>query len=290
MRYFQAVVVSVFVCNQVAVHAAAETASIEQSIAAGKFQQAGIEWRQLVAKKPDRADLRLRYARFLRSTGQLEPAITEYEKAVAIDPKLSDAWLALSQIALQSFDVEQALTAAQNAIKYHKDSIEGRTLMISALMQSGRWPEADKELKALLLLQPKNAAVVHLAYQMQLRKGDFAQARTYLQTAVNLKPERSDWMLDLCKLLENGGDYQLARGDLKTILQNRPNDLEARLRLARNLEVFEHDFDGAIAEYKRALETEPDCAPAMAGIERCQVKKNNIALRLKLSLQSLFKR
>jgi tetratricopeptide (TPR) repeat protein len=287
MHYRKSILLMALLLTVQPVLAESDESLVKKAVDAGRLQEADNLYKQMVAKNPKQSDYHLRYAGFLRNIGQNEAAIREYQRALEIAPAQPEAMVALSQIALQILDLESAIRFSQAALKINPNSREAGLVYASACMQSGQTAQADTEI-ALLLSQNKDCDVSYLAYQMKARKGDFVQARKHLQDAVAGRPEETGWMLQLCKLLESSGDYHASRQYLQSALDRKNDTVEARVALARNLEVFENDYDGAIAEYTRVLAIDPDQPQAKTGRERCLAKKNDIALRFKLSLQSMF--
>lgn len=275
--------------NLACVHAANDSgdASLEDSLPLGSvFAEGKANWEQQLIKFPKNAGVHTDYARFLLSAGLIDTAIAEFQRAVELNPKESDALIELAEISLQNLDFERAKNYAQQALKVSPGSSEARIVLLTAFVQSDKINEAEKQLNLLLSTESRNPRVLQLAYMVKVRLGDLNQARTYLQKAVSLQPGKIDWVLELCKMLESSGNANLAYEQLQGLLQKYPNSVDARLRLARNLEMYRHNYDGAIEEYIRALEIDQKSEVALSGIERCKGKKNDLALRLKQNLQS----
>ena len=267
----------------------ADLSAVKHAVDEGRLLEANLLYKDLVGKYPKRADLHCSYGLFLQNTGQMALSVSEFQSALKLDPRQSTACLALAEISLQLLDVDSALRYSQSALAIDPTSTQARIVHIKALMQSGHTTRADEELSELLS-GVSDADVLHLAYQVKARKGDFLKARNYLQEAVKAKPEHTDWVVELCQLLENRGDSRTSRAYLNALLERNPNAVDARLCLARNLETYEYDYDGAIAQYQSALQIDPGLPAALAGIDRCRAEKNDLARSLKLTVQSFFTR
>lgn len=232
--------------------------------------------------------MHLDYARFLVNAGLIDRAISEFQKTAQLNPRDPEPLIALAEIYSQNLDHDKALVYAQRALALQPGSSLARIVLLTSLVQRDRIAEAERELNKLLLSNPKNPRVLQLAYEVKTRIGDFNEAAKYLEEAVRLQPNNVPWVLELSKLLESSGQPDAAYRQLQSLLVRHPNSLEARLRLARNLEVYKHDYDQAMLEYSRVLEVDSKSPVALAGIERCRAKKNNLALRIKQALRSLF--
>lgn len=253
----------------------------------GKLFQARAEAARLLAERPNDAAIQMEYANILRASGQMKLALEQYQRAAAINPQLVAAHVAISQLELDNLDVPSALAAALKAKSLQPDNLEARLAYVSALVAADRVNDAEKELQSMISTGSANPAVLHLAYEVKVRKGDFESARRYLDTAIALSQQSTRWQIELADLEQRLNDPERARQVLRTILAQTPSSTEARLRLARNLELFGDDFDAAISEYRILLQYDPDSAAAHTGIERCKAKKNNVALRIKTGLRAL---
>lgn len=272
------------------VAAASDAADLDKLVSSGKYLEARQLSQRLLARSPKRADLHLSYARLLRLTGQNGKAIDEFQKTAELDPRLAEPTVALAEIYMQNLDIEKALMYSQRALKVNPNSISAHRVFLSALMESNRLAEAERELHTLLQSNGRDPDALHLAYLVETRKGDFVEARRYLQSAVSYQPDNTEWKIQLSQLLENSGEYKASRKLLNELLTHHPESVEARLHLARNLEFFGNDYDAAIQQYQQVLLIDGDAPQALTGVERCRGKKNNLALRLKMSLQSMCQR
>ena len=95
-------------------------------------------------------------------------------------------------------------------------------------------------------------------------------------------------ILEQSELLQSMGDRRAARDELQNILKTQPDSLPARLRLARLLETEYHDYSAALDNYAEALKLDPLSAQAIAGHDRCESKRRNIALQLKMAFREFL--
>lgn len=264
-----------------------EWARLHSLVEAGKLFEARAEAKRLLQERPDNVALRIEYGNILRISGQPRLALEQYQKAAAIDSKSITAHIAISQLQMENLDIRSALSSALKAKTLQPDNLDARLVYVSALLAAERVGEAEKELQSMINAGSANPAVLHLAYEVKVRKGDFEQAHRYLETAIALSQQAISWQIELADLEQRMDRPDKARLVLRTILTKHPMETEARLKLARNLELFGDDFDAAIGEYRTLLQYEPDSASALTGIERCRAKKNNVALRIKTGVRAM---
>lgn len=255
----------------------------------GKFEEARRLIKTLLEKYPRQADLHMWYARRLRSTGQTEQAIAEFVKAGELQSDCAEASIALSDIYLQNLDVEHSIKYAYKAVDAQPNSAEARKALLAALIQGDQLSDAERQLQVMMKTASSNPEIYLLAFQLKNKKGDIKQARNYLEQAVNACPHQLQWQIQLAAILESSGETAAARARWENILREDPDLSEARLRLARNLEVFSQNYDGAIAQYRLVLRGDPNSPSALAGLDRCLDKKNNLALQLKMAIQQMCK-
>ena len=96
------------------------------------------------------------------------------------------------------------------------------------------------------------------------------------------------YSFDESDLLEAMGDYAGARKILETTVNADPDSFEGKIKLARLLESHFHDYDGALNYFEDALKMDPLSATAMAGRDRCQAKRRNLSLQLKIALREFW--
>lgn len=253
----------------------------------GKPFQAQAEAVELVKQYPNDVALLTEYGNILRNSGKPRQALQMYQRVVALQPQNVTAYVVMSQLQLDNLDFKEALCSAKKAKSLDPANQPAKLAYVKVLLETDKVNEAERELQSMISTVAANPETLHLTYEVKVRKGDLEQAGHALETAIALSQDPTPWQVELADLEQRLNRPDRARQVLRTILTKNPFETEARLRLARNLELFGGDFDGAIAEYRTLLEYDPDSASALTGIERCRAKKNNVALRIRTGLRSL---
>lgn len=265
----------------------AAVAMLHKLFQEGKLYRAQAEAVHLLKQHPNDVALLIEYGNILRSSGKPRQALQMYQRVVALQPQNVDAHVVISKLQLDNLDFKEALSSAIKAKTLDPKNQEARLAYIEALLDTDKVNDAERELQSMISSGSANPEVLHLAYEVKARKGDFEQSGHYLEMAIALSQDPTAWQIELADLEQRMNHPERARQVLRTILTKNPFETEARLRLARNLELFGGDFDAAIDEYRTLLEYDPDSASALTGIERCRAKKNNVALRIRTGLRSL---
>jgi tetratricopeptide (TPR) repeat protein len=76
--------------------------------------------------------------------GKHDEAIAEYQQALALDPKFSDAMHGLAQAYYAKNDFENAITAAQRILELDPDDILAWTTISRSYQRQGLIPQAEE--------------------------------------------------------------------------------------------------------------------------------------------------
>ena len=266
-----------------------DIASARQLIKERHYKQAESALTILLKTNPESADLQMLQGELLREKGQIDGATNAFARAAELDSSSPFPLIALSELSLRQLELELALTYAQQAVASDPNCIEARLALVDALLQCEQTAEAERQLKYFPEESKNKPAVEILAYRLNQKKGDFVSAKKHLLAAIAGSADDSNIQLRLeaCDLLQTMGEHNSARAELERIIEGNAESLEAHLRLARLLETQFHDYAGALRQYDDALKLDPLSAPAIAGSERCKLKRQNIALQIKIALREL---
>src|SRR5712692_6020929 len=78
------------------------------------------------------------------SDGKMEEAIAEYQKALELDPKFTDALHGLAQSYYAKNDYDNCISTAQRIIEIDPDDILAYTSISRAYQRKGMIPEAEE--------------------------------------------------------------------------------------------------------------------------------------------------
>jgi tetratricopeptide (TPR) repeat protein len=243
---------------------------------------------QMVEADPTNPRLRLVGAQLYRQMGMFARSMTEYKQLMKSDPNMVEPVIALSQMYMEYLNLPQSLTLARQAVGMNPTNKDARIALCSALIASDYLKDAGDELAKLQKQSGSDPEINYVAYKLYLKRGQLAKAREQLEIAMTLDPSNGPWLLDLSELYKLQGDYQRAYQCLQRALYADPLSVEKLNRMAIMQEYFLRDYDQAMLQYKRILQIDPDSVTAMAGLDRCKSKKNDIAGMLKVQIRTLF--
>ncbi len=119
-------------------------------------------------------------------------AVEEFEAALQIDPKYSQAALYLGRVYNALYEDDKALASLRTAIEIDPDYLEARSSYAGALLDAGDLDEAVRQLNVVTDRDPNNGMAWYLLSQAYARKGSFDQAITASRKAVALTPQNAE--------------------------------------------------------------------------------------------------
>ncbi|GAC1635503.1 MAG: hypothetical protein NVS9B14_12810 [Candidatus Acidiferrum sp.] len=245
------------------------------------FQAAVAPLQKFLAEKDDFAYAHFQLAYVQTALKQPKEARAEYEKAIALDPKMSEAQLNLGILLLES-DPAAAVAPLSKAVDLLPTQTRPRFLLGAAQERSGDFASAATSFEAALALDPKDLeTTLHLAQLFSNQKRP-ADAETKFRAALQLQPNLPSALLGLAQSLDAQKKPEAAEA-YQNYLNTQPNDPAAKENLARAL-VAKDQFDAAEALLGPE---QPGVAPSLdslklrADIQIGQKKWDAAALTLK---------
>jgi tetratricopeptide (TPR) repeat protein len=168
----------------------------------------------------------------LKLQDKLPEAIVELRKAEAIDPSQPDAPYTLGV----------------------------------TLWQQGEFDEAVKEFRAAIHAKPDYAEAYYMLGTVLKQQSKLEDAAAALREAIRLQPDFAGAHTNLAAVLRQLGDTAAAAEETRTgaALAKRKTDLQASVFATNSGKRLRKvgDLDGAISQYREAIRSTPDYAPA----------------------------
>jgi len=246
-------------------------------------------------------------ARLLEQSGQLNDALGQYYRALALDPRSVDLLVRISQIHAQKSEPGRSLEFAERALARDPNDWRALWLQGAALFSSGHLSEALAPLERACEIDSSQVEVLRTTARVaesmgratvaerawrrlvwaddddgeawfqvaaaQARRGDFKGAQASLERAVEINPMRPGIMFLQGWVKENLGDDAGAVALYQQHLEVHADDIGTRRRLV-SLYARQERYGDAYAEAKRVSAAVPDDPEAM------QVEAD-LALKLK---------
>jgi Flp pilus assembly protein TadD len=185
---------------------------------AGRFGEAEVIYRRVLAEEPDHADAMQLLGAVAGQTGRVDLAIELIRKAIGLNPKIA---------------------AYQNNLA-------------KILCDQGRFEEAIVACRAAIELDPKLAEAHNNLGNAFSGKGKHAEAIAAYREAIAIRSDYFDALRNLAVVLGRTGDCEQGIEVYRRLCQIRPGDADVHNNLG-NLLVRVDRIDEAIAAYGKAL-------------------------------------
>ncbi len=191
-------------------------------------------------------------------TGHYQQAIAELNEAIELDPNLATAYLNRGAAYNSLGQYERAIKDLDKALELDPQSAPAHTNIGLAYFMIGQFDKAVDDLSEAVRLAPKSAVVHFNRANVYARLGLKEQAIADYEAVGRLHPQLIAHYGGTARLLEDMGRQNLAVRDEKRIdLHPDPKELDGRLEQG-NIRRSRGDWQGAILEYNRVIELDPD--------------------------------
>ena len=232
-----------------------------------QYSDAITYFRRELAAHPDARPWR-GIARAFVELGMPDSARYAFERALSIDPTLSQAHFGLAQLLEDLGDFEGALAAAQQALGHGPESLEYRYYVGSYLVRLGRNEEAVPHLQEVVDRWPWHQGAHYNMGQVLARLGKTDEAQQFQARAEQLRGLQSQISnhensvrthptdpfahAGLGSLLRRAGRYQDAMQAYRVALYLAPDNLEFRNNVAV-LYLLQNDTTAAIQTFEQIV-------------------------------------
>ena len=189
--------------------------------------------------------------------GQNALAITNYEKALAIDPALSAVYLPLALAYVESGDAVKADAYLAKAEAAGTDAADARFARGVLLVKQNKYQEALTVFDQIATVEPQNGAVQYQRGVLYDKLGQHDKAVEAFKKSTQIDPTYAPAWFDLGVIYYNKGDYNNALIAYMAAVKNDNSNARAHANLASTYRQLER-YAEANAEYKIAAETIKD--------------------------------
>jgi len=196
-----------------------------------------------------------------RQSRQYTDVETLWQTTIARDP---NCWMAHSNLGLflsERGDVDAAITHFEKVLQLRPTEPGGYSNLGNALLQKGSIDEAMAQFQTALLISPKDPDVQNNVGGALLHQGRIDEAIEYFNKALEERPTHASARNNLGDALVRKGDPDGAIREYEKTLELRFDDAETHYNIGKALRQ-KGEIDQAIAEYRKAIELRPDYANA----------------------------
>ena len=180
--------------------------------------------RQLEKFREIKAKERFNLAERSLKKGEIDEALTAFQRTLDMDAAFAPAYARLSAIALQQNDLEAAVEYLQRALEIRPNFAVGHYQLGSIYHKQGAIEKAIESFEAALVLNPNFAPACNALAWLYTESGkNIDAAITLAKRAVELKPIASHWDT-LAYALYKAQRYKDAAEAIATALNLQPSD------------------------------------------------------------------
>ncbi|MFH1011054.1 MAG: tetratricopeptide repeat protein [bacterium] len=228
---------------------------------AGNYEEALVEFEQVVARKPDHAEAWCGKGVVLGNLGRNTEALQAFEKAIQLKPHGANAWNNKGGALGNLGRYTEALEACEKAIQLKPDFAEAWYGKGLALGKLGRNTEALQACEKAIQLEP-DFVEAWFAKGLALGKlGRYTEALEAREKAIQLKPDFAEAWYGKGLTLGNLGLNTEALQAFEKAIQLKPDFAEAWNNKGAALGNLGR-YEEALQAYDKAIQLKPDFAEA----------------------------
>jgi Flp pilus assembly protein TadD len=213
------------------------------------FEAAIAPLQKVIADQPEFAYAHFQLAYVYTALKKTDEARAEYARTIALDPKMSEAYLNLGTLLLDKQENAAAIAPLRKAVELLPAQSHPRYLLAIALDRSGDHAGAAESFEALLHLDPNDVTAMDYLGWAALRDGKPGEGEARFRRAVEVQPKEPEGQKGLAESLDAQKKPE-AVGAYRDYLELMPNDSAGRARLIHLL-IEQNKNDAALAELDR---------------------------------------
>jgi tetratricopeptide (TPR) repeat protein len=201
----------------------------------------------------------------LAGAGDLAHAEEQLKAGAIIAPEREEVVVALAEVRRRRGSNKDAASTLEDYVKEHPGALDARTLLVTALRDSGQHDKAIAQAREVLVRKPGDATALAELALCHLGKGERDTADLLVKQSLSVNPEsavahRVQGLVQLA-----GGDDALAFQAFSKAAQEDPKDTTSRLNMGAVL-LRAGSYAKAAEQYKSALAAAPDETAAQVGL------------------------
>jgi tetratricopeptide (TPR) repeat protein len=207
--------------------------------------------------------------------GNVDEAISHYQKALQTEPNSVETWHNLGSALLQKGRVDEAITCYQKVLQINPDNAKTHNNLGSALLQKGKVDEAITHFQKALQINPDYAEFHNNLGNAFCQKGRMDEAIVHFQKALQIKPDYAEACVNLGNALCQKGGVDEAITQFQKALQIQPDNAQAHNNLGSVL-LQRGRLDEAIVHFQKALQIKPDYTKAYVNLGNALLQKGRV--------------
>lgn len=221
--------------------------------------------REAIQIDPNLWEARFDLGVVLANMGDLAHAEDELKAAAKIAPDREEVVVAIAEVRRRRGSNKEAAAALEEFVKNHPRALAARTLLVTALRDSGQYDKAIAQAREVLVRKPGDATALAELALCHLGKGERDTAQLLVKQALDVDPKSAVAHRVQGLVFLAGGDDAAAFQSFSRAAQEDPRDTTSRLNMGAVL-LRAGAYAKAAEQYKSALAVSPDDAGAQIGL------------------------
>jgi tetratricopeptide (TPR) repeat protein len=191
----------------------------------GQVDEAIMQYQKALALWPESAKAHTGLGAAYYKIGRLDEAIIQCQKALEINPDYADAHNNLGSSLFQIGRVNEAIAHFQRALEINPDYAEAHNNLGCSLLQIGRVDEAIVHYRKAIGLQPHLLQAYNDLGNAFRQKGMAAEAMACYQKAIELQPQSMPAQINLAWMLATWPEPSVRNGGKAVAVAEKANEL-----------------------------------------------------------------
>ncbi|MGE0174063.1 MAG: tetratricopeptide repeat protein [Oligoflexales bacterium] len=247
-----------------------------------KLPEALLQAKKLVLLYPKSARLHALYGRLLMHQGVTDRALTHFEKAMVLDPKLWDSYLGIIEIYKNTKEDVKAIAVARDLVKQNPTSAEAYGMLAKLYLATEQKKEALKAARRAYDLRGNDPETI-LIYAITLElNGESKQAVSLYEILFRFNPANEELMNRMLDLYRQIGDLNDALA-LVNEMDTSSEKVVPGIRIQKAFILWElkrYEEAAALLNDLTKLFPESDRIMYMAGLGQEKLEKTKEAMAL----------
>jgi tetratricopeptide (TPR) repeat protein len=201
-------------------------------MAAGRTQEAIVEYRNALQEDPRFGEARLKLAEAYEAAGSANQAYREFVRAADLLPQNDTAQVKAASYLIAAGSFEDARTRIQPVIQRNPTNLDAQLVLGNALVGLKDLDGAVREIEEAIKLEPGRALTYSNLASVKLAQGQKDEAKAAFEKAVSVDPRSVRARLALAFFQWSTGDFVAAEDSLKKALEVEPTNQLANRTLA----------------------------------------------------------
>ena len=227
------------------------------------------EYQKAIAIDSDFALARNNLGGVLAQKGRVDEAIAQYQKALAIDPNYAEAHNNFGDSLVQKHQLSAAIDQYRTAVAINPEFAQARYNLGSTLAQAGQMDEAIEQYQKALEINPDVAEIHNNLGNTYFQKNDMEDALAQYREALRIKPDFDNARNNLGNVLLQMGRLDDAIAEYQKVLETNPGYVETHSNLGVAL-IRKGQMQEALAQFQEAVRLNPANPQAQNNLARLE--------------------